>query len=268
MINYTEPLNKRSLLEFSYGLTSNNRESRRNTLEKSAGGKYEDIVDSLSNEYKFEVLTHAAGINYRYSKPKRITTSFGVNISQSNFSRHDLKSDSTDKYGFTNFYPQGSLMLELGQAGSLMINYMGNTQAPTIDQVQPIRDNSDPFNIRVGNPDLKQAFKHSFNLSFNSFKILSERFFLFNLSYSTTQNDFTEFNTVDELGRRIFQPGNINGNYQVTSRIQYSRKIKKSPFRWGLTASLDKNHNTNFINDLKNINDNYNFTFSPKYFGK
>ncbi len=138
-------------------------------------------------------------------KLKSLTASFGMNVSRANFTRQDLKTDSMAKYNFTNFYPQARLEINLGQSGTLSFNYRGNTRAPSVSQIQPLRDNTDPLNIRIGNPDLKQAFQNNVELQFNTFKILAERGIMAGLSFSNVQNDFSEFNSVDSFGRRIYQ---------------------------------------------------------------
>jgi hypothetical protein len=42
---------------------------------------------------------------------------------------------------------------------NLRFNYQGATKQPTIDQLQPLRNNQDFFNQVVGNPDLKQSLQ-------------------------------------------------------------------------------------------------------------
>jgi hypothetical protein len=264
-ISYTEPLTKRSLLEFNYGIDNNHRQSHITTLEKTAPlGKYEEKIDSLSNEYSFNVLTQSGGINYRYAKPKRISLSFGMNVSHAAYSRKDLKGDSATNYSFTNFYPQASMTWNMGSKGSLRLNYNGSTQAPSIDQIQPIRDITDQLNIRVGNPDLKQAFRHSVNMTFRSFKLLSERNIYAYANFSATQHDFSTLNILDlSTGRKISQPVNVDGNYRANGNIYYGKKIKKWGIRLGGEGRINVNHNTNFIGDQKNENDSYSFGGGP-----
>jgi hypothetical protein len=265
-ITYTEPLNKRSLLEFNYSIDNNHRQSRITTLEKNSPlGKYEERIDSLSNEYSFNVLTQSGGINYRYAKPKRITLSVGMNISNAAYSRKDLKGDSAINYSFTNFYPQASLNWTMGGKGNLRFNYNGSTQAPSIDQVQPIQDITDQLNIRMGNPDLKQAFRHGFNMQFNSYKFLSERSIYVNVNFTTIQHDFSTLNTLDtSTGRKISQPVNVDGNYRGNGYFYYGMKIKKWGIRVGGNGRFNLNHNTNFIGGVKNENDSYTIGAGPE----
>src|SRR5207249_4794877 len=94
-VSYTEPLSKRSLLEFNYSIDNNHRQSHITTLEKDAvtAKEYGKQIDSLSNDYTFNVFTQSGGINFRYAKPKKINYSFGMNISNASYTRKDIKGD-------------------------------------------------------------------------------------------------------------------------------------------------------------------------------
>lgn len=266
-VTYTEPLSKKAILEFNYSINNNNGRSAVTTLEKmsSTAGKYEQVIDSLSNNYSLNVLTNSAGINYRYSKVKKINLSFGGNISRADFQRTDLNADSTVNYNFINLFPRANVNITLPHGANLYFNYNGNTQAPSIDQIQPVKDNTNELNQRVGNPDLKQSFRQSFNLSYNSYKLLSNRSMYTSLYYNTTHNDFSNTNYVDALGRRIYQPVNVQGNYGMGGYLYYYKKLKKPNVRVGIDMNFNKNHNTNFINSLRNINNTFNMGIGPSF---
>ncbi|SEO96500.1 outer membrane beta-barrel protein [Niastella yeongjuensis] len=264
--SYTEPINKRSLLEFNYSIDNNHRQSRITTLEKidPTGKDYSNRIDSLSNDYSFNVFTQSGGINYRYAKPKKINFSFGMNISNAAYTRQDLQNDSTIKYSFTNYYPQANLNWTMGTNGNFRFSYNGSTQAPSIDQIQPIKDITNQLNIRLGNPDLKQAFRHRLNASYESYKFLSDRSIYAEINYSATQNDFSSSNWLDpNTGRKTSQPINVNGNYRLSSYMWYRKKVTKWGLRAGGNASVNLNHNTNFTNGQENRNDVYTYSLGP-----
>ena len=262
---YTEPLSKRAILEFNYSLANSHGHSSIGTFGKmqSSSNKYEDLIDSLSNNYSLNVLTNSGGINYRYAKVKKINLSVGGNIARADYARRDVKVDTAVNYHFINLFPRASVNWTLAGGNNLNFNYNGNTQAPSIDQIQPIKDNSDLLNQRIGNPNLKQAFRQRFNLSLNNYKLLSQRSMYVSMNVSTVQNDFSTINYVDALGKRISQPVNVQGNRSMGGYAYYSIKLKKPEVRAGFNLSLNNNRNTNFINTLKNINNSVNFTFGP-----
>jgi hypothetical protein len=261
---YTEPLSKRAILEFNYSLNNAHGRSGITTLEKfSTGAKYENVIDSLSNDYSLNVLSNSAGVNYRYSKPKKINFSFGANISRADFLRKDMKADTSTAYDFINFFPRANLNMTLPNGGNLYLNYNGSTRAPSVDQIQPIKDNSDLLNQKIGNPNLKQSFRQDFRLSYNSYKLLSQRSIYTSLNFNTVSNDFSTINFVDQLGRRISQPLNVQGNRSFNFYSYYNKKLKKPDVRVGANIYLSSNRNTNFINSLKNINNSLNAGIGP-----
>jgi hypothetical protein len=264
---YTEPLSKKAILEFNYGLNNNNGKSSITTLEKVIPGspKYENIIDSLTNDYSLNVLTNSAGINYRYSKVKKISLSFGGNVSRADFTRKNLKTDSTVNYNFINLFPQGNLTLMFGQSGNLSFNYRGRTRPPSIEQIQPVRDNTDELNQVIGNPDLKQSFTQDFRVSYNNYKFLSERSVYASVNYSPVANDFSYVNYVQPNGQRLSRPVNVHGNYSMFGYMGYSKKIKKAGLRLHFSTDFSSNRNTNFINDVKNINNSNSITLGPGF---
>jgi hypothetical protein len=265
-VSYTEPLNKRSLLEFNYSIDNNHRKSSIRVLEKDAPAakEYGKTIDTLSNEYSFTVFTQSGGINYRYAKPKKLNFSFGMNVSNAGYTREDLQHDSTVTYSFTNFYPQANVNWTMGTNGSFRFSYNGSTKAPSIDQIQPIKDITNQLNIRLGNPDLKQAFRNELKASYNSYKFLSDRSMYAEVTLNTTQHDFSTSNWLDPVtGRKTTQPINVNGNYRLSSELWYRKKVTKWGLRAGGDAEVSINHNTNFTNGQENRTDRYMYSIGP-----
>jgi len=108
-------------------------------------------------------------------------------------------------------------MYKFNANSRINLSYNGNTRQPGIEQVQPVRDNSNPLNVAIGNPNLKQEFRNQFNANFNSYKVLKQRGFYTYASISTTSNSITTNSTTitsgDSAGIRTYQYVNLNGNY-------------------------------------------------------
>lgn len=264
-IAYTQPLSKLSILEINYGLTNNNGISSVTSFAKSPGGKYDESIDSLTNNYGLNVLTNSAGINYRYAKPKKINFSFGGNLSRADFTRTDRNVDTSVSYHFLNLFPRGNLNYTLANSANLRFDYYGYTRAPSIDQIQPVKDNTDELNQRIGNPNLKQSFRQTFSIGYNKYILLTDQYYSIRASYGTATNDFSSISFVDALGKRITQPVNVNGNHNYNGGGYYSRKIKGTPYRVGGDFNIGTSYNTNFVNNLENRNKNNNLSFGPNF---
>lgn len=264
-IVYTEPLSKRSVLEFNYGLSTARGHSEITTFQQAVAGsgKYETVVDSLTNDFQFNVLNNSAGVNFRYSKSKSFNYSFGGNVSRADYKRIDIKGDSSLSYHYINFFPRASLNLTTSGGGRFGLNYNGGTRPPTVDQIQPIRDNTNELDQRIGNTALKQSFNHRLMAYFGHFKLLSNRSIYMNVFYNATQNDISQTNYVDPSGKRIWQPVNVQGNFNLSSYFYYGKKLGKSPLNFNLDGSVNRNRNTNYTNGLKNITRSTNLSAGP-----
>ncbi|MEO8117331.1 MAG: outer membrane beta-barrel protein, partial [Bacteroidota bacterium] len=142
----------------------------------------------------------------------------------------------------------------------MSINYNGSTTQPSIQQIQPIQDNTNPLIITIGNPLLKQAFVHNIRLFANSYKVFSQRgFFLFG-NFSTTQNAIVTSSVVDySSGKTVNQYINSNGSYNYSSSFDYNMKLKKLDMNVSAGLNVYGGNYSNFINNIKNTTTNNDF---------
>jgi len=285
-IAYTEPLLKDTYLEFSYAFSYNSNSNERITNESDINGKYNIQIDTLSNAFEFNRLVNTPGLNFRINK-KKLTYSFGASVAFSHFIQQNLTDNSKRNYDYINFFPRASLTYKLKPSENLRFNYNGSTTAPTIEQLQPITVNTDPLNVYIGNPNLDQAFRHSFNINYGSWNALKERNLWGGLNFSFTQNAFTQFNTIKSGGRREYQTVNVDGIYNINLYSDYGFKIPDTKWRLGFGPNLNINRNVDFVNDpisnetVKNktntrsyglrintgqyVKDKYNFHIGPNF---
>lgn len=249
-IAYTEPLAKDFYLEISHAIAWNSNSTDRQTFSRSNNGKYENVIDTLSNSFVFDRLVNTPGINFRMNK-KKYNYSFGAAVGLSNFIQKNLTENTKTNYNFTNFFPRASYTYKFKPSQSLRINYNGSTNAPSLEQLQPIRVNTDPLNIYNGNPNLKQSFRHNISTGFNSYNVLKEKNIFSNLNLNLTQNAFVQSSYVDSVGRRTYQTVNANGLYNINLYADYGFKLKNK-LRIGLGPTGNLNRNIDFINGAKN----------------
>jgi hypothetical protein len=266
--SYTEPLSKTTFLEANISYRVTNSESLKNSFNKEPGTdpKY-TIKDSLySNDYQFNVNTSGGGLNLRVNK-KKIQYSLGGNISVADFKQTDLVKDSLYTYRYVNLFPRASFRYMFGPQSRLNISYSGNTHQPTLEQIQPIRDNTDPLNVQIGNPNLKQEFVHRVNLSYNNYKVLTSRSIYLNGSVTATDNAIST-NTIvqtspDSAGKRITQYVNVHGNYSMNMWMGYWFQLKKLKVNMGLQGGADISQFNSILDGEKNTN--YNRSFNLYY---
>ncbi len=253
-VAYTEPIGKYSFLELNYGYRNNNSEAERISYNKGADGKY-DIIDSIfSNNYQFKFNTHSTGLTFRVNK-KKLSWYVGSNVSFANFNQQDIWADTTYKYNFTNLFPKASIRYAFKPQTRLSLNYNGNTRQPSLQQIQPVLDNTNVLNLQIGNPNLKQEFVHSINLQFNDFKILSGRSLWMSGSFNMTDNAISTSSFINK-GVRTTQYVNVSGNYSANFWSGYWIQIKKYNVNVGLNVNGNLSRYNNFIDSNKNTNNN------------
>ena len=259
-IVYTEPLSEKSFLIFKYGLTIAQNDAER--LTSNNGGS---IVDSLSNHFVFNTVNNSGSLSYRYVA-KKVNFIIGSGLGTANYQLNDLELGSNSTISFTNFIPSVSFNYNPKQQRKIRFNYNGNTVNPTLIQIQPIVDNSDPLNIAVGNTNLQQAFSNKFSFNASDYKILKSRSISLYANYSATNNAITNSSQVDANGRRLSKYVNVDGSFNYNFNIGYGLDVYKGV---NLDVRMGKNFNRyiNFVNNIKNINDNngIDYTLSLNY---
>lgn len=99
------------------------------------------------------------------------------------------------------------------------------SEAPELLNEAAIFDDTDPMNIRIGNPDLRYALRTDAVLDGNLYSMNKRMHNRIDLSYGLTHNAIGIGQIYDRTtGRRTFIPANVNGNWDATAKhtINYS----------------------------------------------
>ncbi len=175
----------------------------------------------------------------------------------------DLVRDTSRRYIYWNFAPQAGLNLQMKKNRNIWMNYNGQTQQPSIQQLQPIVDNTDPLNLYIGNPALKPSFNHNLWVNMGQFDFIEERGMWMSGGFNASQNAFSSRDVVDSIGRRVYQTVNVNGNYTYNLNGNYNFKIKKTPVTLGMSIGANGSNYINFINGLKNTTKTIGVSIEP-----
>jgi hypothetical protein len=135
-----------------------------------------------------------------------------------------------------------------------------NAQLPDIKQLQPVIDNTDPNNIRVGNPGLKQSFTNNANVNYYFYKGISDINLYAGGTFNQTIGEVTEKTYYDSIGRAVHTPVNVNGNYfgnfYVGGGVPLFKKFIKVDYNFNMSHS----NSVGYVNDLINVTQNTNYS--------
>jgi hypothetical protein len=254
-VNYTEPLSAKWFIVSDASTKINVNVSERKSLDKDANGNYTIVLDSFSNVLRYDIAINKGGLALKYNT-KKLVFSFGGKVSYTDLRQKNVENGVVQNQYFFNLFPDASLQYKVRNSTSLNIRYNGRTRQPSLQDIQPIIDNSNPLDIMVGNPTLEQSFSNTFSVSYNDYKAVSGSSLHMNASYTFAQNDFTRFDSIDMFGRRFHKTVNVDGNKQANYYMYYWFDIPHSDFSSNINLNCSYNENNNFINGLPNRNFN------------
>ena len=265
---YTEPISKKSLLEFNAYLNQNNSSSSKKVYDKNSGTSLYDMLNTrLTNEFNSEYTYAGGGMNYRLNQ-KKYNFSTGFSMQDAMLNGVNTSTNTKIKQDFKDILPSAMFQYNFSQTQNLNFNYRTSTNQPSLTQLQPVLDQSNINNQTIGNPNLKRTYNHNLNLRFFSTKILSQRNFFALINAQFADNSIVNYDSILPTRQTLSKPVNVNGIYRVNGTINYGFGVKKlySRLNFGLNAGY--NNNVNYANGVlntivvKSIAPSINYTFS------
>lgn len=255
-LSYTEPIGKNQLIELNYNYSYSDNTNGKQTLGfNKTTNNYDLLVPNLSNTFENTYKSNRGTLSYRLQN-KKVNLSIGSGVQFGELNSVNKTKDSSINQHYVNIYPTASLRYEFTKTKNLRINYSGRTTQPSVTQLQPVADNSNPLNIKLGNPLLKQQFSHSLRLLYSSFDAFTQHVFFATVNASVIQNDIQNAVTILPNGAQITQPVNLNGTYNVSGYFNFGFPIKKPKSNMNFTANLSHNESQGLINGKSNYTKN------------
>lgn len=254
--SYIEPLNRKQSLEFNYAysrqLTGNDRE---NYVVDPATGQL-TYIDSLSNIFDNTYITNRFGVNFRTNQ-KKFNYSVGLAVQPASIETNSITGKYSFKQNIVNYFPLVRYAYNFSRSRSLSINYNGSTNQPSLTQLQPITDFSNPQFITIGNPNLRPEFNNVLSIRYNNFDFISGNVFFGNISASFT-NDKIVSNVANKgFGVQETRYLNSDGYYTVSAFYNMSRPFQNRKYVVSLGGNASFFNNVSFVNDQRNKGRNW-----------
>ena len=260
VLSYTEPLSKKSLLEFNYNFNQSHTVSGRETFDVDHGsGKNPERNDLLSNAFDNTYTYGRTGMNWRVQE-KKYNFTIGAHVQQSSLQTdfHFIGKDSSLNKSFTNVLPSLNAQYNINKYRNLRFNYNTFAWQPSATQLNPIIDLSDPLNIRVGNPNLSQEFGHRMALHYASFDPFRKTSFFSMLNFSATNNRIVNYDRIDSQGVRTTSYINVDGVYNLMGSANWGFPVRAIKSSLNLSTNILKSRNINYINTQQNVINSWN----------
>ncbi|MBB2146318.1 outer membrane beta-barrel protein [Pedobacter sp. LMG 31464] len=268
-INYSLGLKKlkdslaRQALNFSYTASVMRSRNDVSTIVFDNLTNQPRFIDSLSTQYTSMLINQSLGINYNYSN-KKMRYNFGFNTRPSLMSSNYLNLHQKVNNNHINYSPNINLSRTITKGKTISVNYSGSNNAPSLYQLQPVKNAQNLQNVVVGNPNLKPSFNHNISSSFNYVHIKSGVSVQTGLNFSTTQNEIVNNvillpDTLNSLKQETrFE--NTNGTYNVGNNYTLNIPIKKNKYSISYSGNIGLSNKATFINSIKRFNKGINFS--------
>ena len=259
---YTEPLSKTLSLEFNYQNGYNHNTSDRFTYNYNPVTLRYDLLDATySNAYENTILTNSAGFSFNKNAQK-YNWNVGMAVQNTDRTNNNISRGYVLKQNVFNYTPSAMFRYNFSKSKRLVFNYRGSTNQPSIQQLQPIPNNTNTQSIPVGNPDLKPEFNNTLRVAYNTFTVGKNRSLFVNLNLTQTSNRIANssslIQTGPDQGKLAILPVNVNGVYSGSLSSSLSLPIMdENKLNFHINVSGNYDRDVNFTNSLKNITNSW-----------
>ena len=274
-LTYSEPIARATFLQFRYKFQYKYSESDRSTYSlipdadkgqdwfwnfgDSLPVGYEENKDrDLSKYAQYKYYNHDinAGLNIIREKYR---LNFGVSLQPQN-TRLDYKKAEVDtvvKRNVFNFAPNVDFRYRFSKVSQLHFTYRGRASQPSMENLLDVTDDSNPLNIRKGNPGLKPSFSHSMRLFYNTYNADKQRGMMAHVNLNMTQNSITNATTYNQsTGGVTVKPENINGNWNAMGMFGFNTALRDKRFTINSFSRANYTNAVSYLfNDDTKIND-------------
>lgn len=256
---YTEPIGNGFYLQANYNISWRLSESVKDTYRSgifdperflhepyyNTEGEEYDIT--YSNNIINRSLTQRIGGSLLYQKKKtQIQLGFaGVPTKTHNETTRRGRTDTYDRT-VTNWAPQAMFRHDINTSSNIRINYRGSSSQPSLTQLMPVPDNSNPLRISFGNPYLKPTFQHRLTADYRFTNRKAHRTISVRLNGTANQDPIVNATWRDNGGVQYSMPFNGHNTYSGSLQTYINSPIARSKFQIYDQISLNYNYRSSY----------------------
>lgn len=268
-LTWTEPLGKPSrgnFLTFAYRLQYRRSSADKLIYDRDNTDGVESLTQNndLSTQFRNTAFNQDIRLGFKHVD-KRNTLDAGISaVPQRSMSVDLINHDRDISRSVFNIAPFLRYRLKLSKVRSLSADYRGRSNQPTMAQLQPVPDMSNPMSIVIGNMGLKPEFNHFINVRYSDFNAAQQRSVMTMIMSQVTQNSIVSKTTLDPSTMvRTTEYTNVNGlwNIRAMNMISFPFRNKKWTFNNHLMAYYAKT--AGYTNGVFNRAHNVSFNIRP-----
>ena len=252
---FVEPVSKVIFWESFYNFSQSNSQIDRRVFDLE-GSDILELNPDLSRFFDNQITYNRLGSSIRYAN-KGSNLSLGLAASNYNLNgRFSVEKDSeilgTVDKSYLNLTPNLSYWKTMKGNKRLNAGYSMGVTPPSISNLQPFKDISNPLFIREGNPDLQPEVSHSFNAGYNMYDPATFINLYFSLNSTFYTSQVVQNQTIDpETFVTTFKAGNVSGGQRYNSYLGFGFPIVKTKMNAYISATPSYARSIALINSLE-----------------
>ena len=219
----------------------------------------------LSNQFRNNYMNQDIRAGYKFINSKT-NLEVGVSVVPQMSKSIDLINSerNIEPRNTWNVAPFMRYRYKITKSRSLNIDYRGQSSQPSISQLQPVADKSDPLRVIIGNPELDPSFTHNLRFRFQDFNQDAQRSVMAMLNASVVQNSIVSSTVYNpETGGQETTYRNVNGAWNASGGVMFSMPFRNRTWTTSLFSMLNYNHSVGFNNGNRNISSSFNINLAP-----
>lgn len=258
--SWVEPIGHSNFIQATYSFSQKNQESLKKSYVLGEDGEYSVLDTAYSQSYRNDFINQRASLSFKAQRQKYNYT-IGLNVDPSYTKSETFVGDSTLsvlKRNVVNLSPMAQFNYMFDKQTNLRINYSGRTSQPSMTQLQPVADVSDPRNTVIGNPDLNPRYTNNLFLRFQKFTPEKQSAFMVMANGNYVINDIVSYATYQGTsGKKVTTYKNVNGNYDGNIRTMINTPLKNKKLSINSMTMLSFSNSKGFINADENTSKSF-----------
>lgn len=221
--------------------------------------------DDLSNQFRNEYMNQDIRAGFKHVSRSQ-TVDVGLSLVPQSSKSTDLINSARNipRRDVLNFAPYLRYRWKPSKSQGMQVDYMGRSSQPSMTQLQPVADVSDPLNIVIGNPDLDPTFTHNVRVRYNNFSAEAQRSVMAMLDARAVQNSIVSKTTFDPgTGGRTTTYANVNGVWNVRAMNMVSFPFRNKHWTFNNHAMLYFSNAVGFTDGERNRSQSFQLDLRP-----
>ncbi len=244
--SFVQPMSHNKFLEIFYERRNYDNEFLRDVTDLLLNQNDKE----LSTEYERNYFYDQYGLSYSVNSDKSQLTLEGA-VQQSHLNGDIISDSLLIENSVFRFLPSLNWRYEIGQAHNIRTRYSTNVREPSLTQLQPLLDNTDPNNLYQGNPDLIPEYRHSLRLNYMKYDQFSFSSFFAFINSTYTRNKITNRTIRSERGQRTTTPVNVDYDFNVAGTVNYGTPIRKLKTKINLRNRISYSNSILFVSGFE-----------------